>query len=49
MVEMSSGNNTFAKQGQEYLAKANKTKSGSFFGNLFGSKEQRLDEARDLY
>ena len=31
------------------MAKANKTKSGSFFGNIFGSKDQRNDDARELY
>ena len=46
---MSSGNDTFAKQGKEYKAKGDKIKSGSFFGNLFGSKEQREDDAKELY
>jgi len=31
------------------MVKADKTKNGSFFGNLFGSKEQRMDDAKDLY
>lgn len=48
MVEMSSGGN-FAKQGAEYKTKGDKIKTGSFFGNIFGSKEQRNDDAKELY
>lgn len=48
MVEMNSGGN-FAKQGAEYKTKGDKIKTGSFFGNIFGSKEQRNDDAKELY
>ncbi len=31
------------------MDKAKETIKGGFFKNLFGSKEERLDEAEDLY
>jgi len=50
MVDMNAGGNSmFAKQGQEFKDKADKTLSGSFFSNLFGSKDDRKSDAKDLY
>jgi len=39
----------YAISAKEYEEKGNQKAKGSFFKNLFSSKSERLDDARDLY
>lgn len=39
----------YLRAAKENETKANKKAKGSFFKNLFSSKGERLDDARDLY
>lgn len=43
------GKNEYLKSARENEEKADKKAKGSFFKNLFSSKGERLDDARDLY
>lgn len=40
---------TFITKAKELEARAEKTMKGSFFGNLMKGKQDRADEAKDLY
>lgn len=39
----------FVVKAAELRGKADQTLKGSFFGNFFNSKQDRRDEAKDLY
>ena len=39
----------FIGKAAELRAKGDATMKGSFLGNLFGSKQDRKDEAKELY
>lgn len=39
----------FGQRAHDLIEKANKTLKGSFFGNFTRSKQDRADEAKDLY
>lgn len=43
------GGGNYLRAAQENEEKADKKAKGSFFKNMFSSKGERLDEARDLY
>ena len=43
------GKDSYLHSARENEAKADKKAKGSFFKNLFSSKSERLDDARDLY
>lgn len=43
------GGNNYLRAAQENEEKADKKAKGSFFKNMFSSKGERLDDARDLY
>jgi hypothetical protein len=46
---MVAGVTNFAQRALDLRSKADATLKGSFFGNIFGSKADRADEAKDLY
>jgi hypothetical protein len=39
----------FKVKGKELMARAEKVLKGSFFGNFMRGKQDRADEAKDLY
>lgn len=43
------GRDSYLHSARENESKADKKAKGSFFKNLFSSKSERLDDARDLY
>jgi alpha-soluble NSF attachment protein len=43
------GGKQYIRSAQEYEAQGDKKVKGGFFKNIFSSKGERLDEARDLY
>ena len=43
------GKGNYVKSAKENEEKADKKIKGSFFKNLFSSKSERFDDARDLY
>jgi len=47
MVEPSGG--SYALKAEEYMKAADKKYKGGFFGKLFGSKDERMEGARDMY
>ena len=46
---MVSAGGNFTIKAKELQAKADATMKGSFFGNMFGSKGDRKNDAKDLY
>ena len=43
------GKDGYVRTASDYASKGDKKAKGSFFKNLFSSKSERLDDARDLY
>jgi alpha-soluble NSF attachment protein len=43
------GKGNYVKSAKEYESSGDKKAKGSFFKNMFSSKSERLDDARDLY
>ena len=49
MVEALSANNNFIIKASELRTKADATLKGGFFSNFFAHKQDRKDEAKELY
>jgi len=43
------GGSNFIAKATELKAKGDQALKGSFFGNMFGAKQDRKDDAKDLY
>ena len=49
MVSANGAGGNFIAKAAEFKAKGDQALKGSFFGNLFGAKKDRQDDAKDLY
>ena len=49
MVSQIGGMASFATRALDLQSKAESTLKGGFFSNLFGNKQDRADEAKDLF
>jgi len=49
MVEQAIGGANFIIKASELRLKGDQALKGSFFGNMFGNKQDRKDDAKELY